>query len=217
MTRRESLPVRAITVEEVVAGADRLGRMVRSSGFVPDTVIAVARGEFMPARFVCDFLGISRLMSVKVQHYAAGAHAGTEARVTVPLGGPIEGKHVLVVDDVNDSGKTLQALGPYLDDLRPASVRTAVLHEKQVTACPADFVAEHIQEWRWVLYPWAVVEDVGQFLRDMQPVPATREEAVSRLNAEHGLQLDDAELDRVLFYEGIRLDRDKDRRAARTQ
>ncbi|WP_322522282.1 phosphoribosyltransferase [Guyparkeria halophila] len=208
MTRRDSLPVRAITVEEVVAGADRLGRMVRSSGFVPDTVIAVARGGFMPARFICDFLDVSRLMSVKVQHYAAGAHAGAGARVTVPLGGPIEGERVLVVDDVNDSGQTLQALGPYLGGLRPASVRTAVLHEKQVTACPADFVAESIQEWRWMLYPWAVVEDVGQFLRDMQPVPATRGEAVSRLHAEHGLQLDDAELDRVLFFGGIRLDQD---------
>ncbi|MFI9654607.1 phosphoribosyltransferase [Guyparkeria sp. GHLCS8-2] len=206
MTRRQSLPVHAITVEEVVAGADRLARMVRSSGYQPDTVIAVARGGFMPARFVCDFLGVSRLMSVKVQHYAAGAHAGRQARVTVPLGGPIEGEQVLVVDDVNDSGKTLQALRPYLDDLHPASVRTAVLHEKQVTACPADFVAERIREWRWMLYPWAVVEDVGQFLRDMQPVPATRKEAMSRLNAEHGLRLDDAELDRVLFFGGIRLD-----------
>lgn len=208
MTRRESLPVHAITVEEVVAAADRLSRMVRSSGYQPDTVIAVARGGFMPARFVCDFLGVSRLVSVKVQHYAAGAHAGTQARVTVPLGGPIKGENVLVVDDVNDSGKTLQALRPYLDDLHPASVRTAVLHEKQVTECPADFVAESIEQWRWMLYPWAVVEDVGQFLRDMQPVPATRKEAVSRLNAEHGLRLDDAELDRVLFFGGIRLDQD---------
>ncbi len=208
MTRRQSLPVHAITVEEVVVGADRLARMVRSSGYRPDTVIAVARGGFMPARFVCDFLGVSRLMSVKVQHYAAGAHAGTQARVTVPLGGPIEDEHVLVVDDVNDSGKTLQALRPYLDDLHPASVRTAVLHEKQVTECPADFVAESIEQWRWMLYPWAVVEDVGQFLRDMQPVPANREEALSRLYAEHGLELDNAELDRVLFFAGIRLDQD---------
>lgn len=208
MTRRQSLPVRAISLDEVVAGADRLARMVRSSGYQPDTVIAVARGGFMPARFVCDFLGVSRLMSVKVQHYAAGAHAAAQARVTVPLGGPIEGEHVLVVDDVNDSGKTLQALHPYLDDLCPASVRTAVLHDKRVTACPADFVAETIEQWRWILYPWAVVEDVGQFLRDMRPAPATREEAVSRLNAEHGLALDDTELDRVLLFGGVRLEQD---------
>lgn len=208
MTRRQSLPVRVITVEEVVAGADRLARIVRASGYQPDTVIAVARGGFMPARFVCDFLGLSRLMTVKVQHYAAGAHAGAEARVTVPLGSAIEGEHVLVVDDVNDSGKTLQALRPYLDDLGPASVRTAVLHEKHVTACPADFVAESIKQWRWILYPWAVVEDVGQFLRDMQPVPVNREEAMSRLNAEHGLELDDVEFDRVLFFGGLSLDQD---------
>ncbi|MFN2381404.1 MAG: phosphoribosyltransferase [Guyparkeria sp.] len=208
MTRNQSLPVRAISLDEVVTGADRLARMVRSSGFVPDAVIAVARGGFMPARFVCDFLDISRLMSVKVQHYAAGAQAGEEAQVIVPLGGPIEGMRVLVVDDVNDSGKSLQALLAYLDDQRPASVRTAVLHEKQETACPADFVAESIREWRWILYPWAVVEDAGQFLRDMQPAPASREEALSRLHDAHGLTLSETELERVCVFNDLSLGRD---------
>ncbi|MCL7751382.1 phosphoribosyltransferase [Guyparkeria hydrothermalis] len=205
MTRRESLPVRAISLDEVVAGADRLARMLRESGYQPDTVIAVARGGFMPARFVCDFLGVSRLMSVKVQHYAAGAHAGAEALVTVPLGGPIEGERVLVVDDVNDSGETLRALHDYLADLDPATVRTAVLHEKAVTACRADFVAESIREWHWILYPWAVVEDVGQFLRDMDPAPTTRAEALARLRDEHELVLGDVELERVIHFHGLAL------------
>ncbi len=206
MTRRESLPVRAISLDEVVAGADRLARMLRASDYQPDTVIAVARGGFMPARFVCDFLGVSHLMSVKVQHYAAGARAEEQARVTVPLGGPVEGERVLVVDDVNDSGDTLEAMARYLEDMRPAAVRTAVLHEKAETSCRADFVAESIREWRWVLYPWAVVEDVGEFLSKMKPVPASREDAMSRLAVEHGLRLEDAELDRVLFFAGIRFD-----------
>ncbi|MFP4251162.1 MAG: phosphoribosyltransferase [Guyparkeria sp.] len=208
MTRGETLPVQKISTGEVVAACDRLCRVIRSSGFVPDTVVAIARGGFMPARFVCDFLDVSRLLSIKVQHYGAGAQMQQRAEVTSPLGSEIRGERVLVVDDVNDSGDTLEAARPYLEGLEPAEIRTAVLHEKTNTTCRADFAVHTIDEWRWILYPWAVVEDVGQFLRDMDPPPATRGEAVSRLNVDHGLELDDAELGRVLFFGGIRFDQD---------
>ena len=206
MSRREAMPVQKISVEAVVDASDRLARSVRESGFRPDAVIAVARGGFMPARFVCDFLGISRLLSLKVQHYGAGARAQARAEVTEPLGSQIRDARVLVVDDVNDSGETLEAARPYLEGLEPAAIRTAVLHEKANTACRADFVAETIDEWRWILYPWAVVEDVGQFLRDMQPAPSTRGEALARLEDQHGLALAEAELDRVLYFHDLSLD-----------
>ncbi len=207
MSRRKTLPVQKISTGEVVDACDRLCRTIRGAGFVPDTVVAVARGGFMPARFVCDFLGISRLLSVKVQHYGAGAQMQQRAEVTSPLGSEIRGERVLVVDDVNDSGETLQAARPYLEGLEPAEIRTAVLHEKTNTACRADFAVHSIDEWRWILYPWAVVEDVGQFLLDMEPAPATRADALSRLAADHGLSLDPAELDRVLFFRDIHLGR----------
>lgn len=208
MSRRETLPVQKVSTEEVVAACDQLCRTIREAGFVPDVVVAIARGGFMPARFVCDFLGVSRLLSIKVQHYGAGAHMQQRAKVTSPLGSAINGERVLVVDDVNDSGETLQAVRPYLEEQEPAAIRTAVLHEKSNTACRADFAVHTIDEWRWILYPWALVEDAGQFLLDMEPAPATREEAASRLAADHGLRLDEAELDRVLFFGDIHLGRD---------
>ncbi|MFO7581136.1 phosphoribosyltransferase, partial [Guyparkeria sp.] len=114
MSRRETLPVQKVSTEEVVAACDQLCRTIRGAGFVPDVVVAIARGGFMPARFVCDFLGVSRLLSIKVQHYGAGAHMQQRAKVTSPLGSAINGERVLVVDDVNDSGETLQAARPYL-------------------------------------------------------------------------------------------------------
>ena len=205
MSRAETLPVQKISVEAVVDASDRLARRVRESGFRPDTVIAVARGGFMPARFVCDFLGLSRLLSLKVQHYGAGAQAERRAEVTEPLGSAIRGARVLLVDDVNDSGETLEAARPYLEGLSPSTIRTAVLHEKANTACRADFVAETIEEWRWILYPWAVVEDVGQFLRDIEPAPASREAARQALDARHGLRLSEEEFERVLHFNQLSL------------
>jgi hypoxanthine phosphoribosyltransferase len=43
----------------------------------------------------------------------------------------IEGRDVLLVDDIFDTGHTLSELVPQIDDLGPASIRTAVLLMKQ--------------------------------------------------------------------------------------
>ncbi|MFP4640513.1 MAG: phosphoribosyltransferase [Guyparkeria sp.] len=204
MTVRQEMPVQRITLDEVVAHCDRVARQVAESGFRPDTVVAVARGGFAPARFLCDFLDVSRLLSLQLRHYRSGGRAESRAEVSEPLSGEIAGRRVLLVDDVNDSGDTLAAALPYLKDFRPAELRTAVLHEKANTAHRADFHSGFVEEWRWLLYPWAVVEDAGQFLREMDPCPTSVEAARQRLEAAHGLVLSGSEIERVLFYNGIR-------------
>ena len=56
----------------------------------------------------------------------------------------VEGRHVLLVDDIFDTGRTLWELIPQIDELGPASVRSAVLLRKQGRAevsLKPDFVA----------------------------------------------------------------------------
>lgn len=196
----KTMPVQRVTLDEVVTHCDRVARQIRDSGFQPDTVVAVARGGFGPARFLCDFLDVSRLLSLQVRHYGAGAHAEAAAQVSEGLCGDIAGRQVLLVDDVNDTGDTLEAAVPYLLQRRPAVIRTAVLHEKANTSRTADFKSGHIEQWRWILYPWALVEDAGQFLRDMEPAPKTIREAAERLKADHGLDISETEVERVQFF-----------------
>jgi len=197
------MPVQLLALEEVVAACDRLAGMVRESGFAPQTVVAIARGGFTPARFLYDFLGVSSLAAIRVRHYEAGARCRGTAEVVLPLSADVRGQRVLVVDDVNDSGDTLAAAFPHLRQFSPAEVRTAVLHEKSSTTCPADFVAERISQWRWLLYPWAVVEDAGGFLRGMPTLPRSREEAARSLESRYGLRLDAVLLDRVIRFNDL--------------
>jgi len=200
MTEPGTMQVQLVGLEEVVDACDQLARAVLASGFQPDIVVAIARGGFVPARFLCDFLHVGKLTSIRVQHYQAGAQKEGQARITIPLSIDIEGANVLLVDDVNDSGKTLAAAAPHLKSFSPAAVRTAVLHEKTSTVQPADFRAIVIRQWRWILYPWAVVEDVGQFVRDMRPTPQNMGEIRKRLDDQYGLAPSPAQLDRVLHF-----------------
>jgi hypoxanthine phosphoribosyltransferase len=84
---------------------------------------------------------------------------------------------VLLVDDVNDTGDTLLVATRHLQTFRPADVRTAVVHEKTVSRIAADYFAMRIVRWRWLIYPWAVNEDVRGFLKRMTPIPESSEDA----------------------------------------
>jgi len=194
----EKLRCELVSEDSVYDLAYALADRVRASGFVPDLVVAISRGGFTPARVLCDVLGIFNLTSIRVVHYRKAATKEQTAYIKYPLCIPIAGQRVLVVDDVNDTGDTLQVAHAHLTSMGPAEVRTAVLHEKTSSPIRADFTAATITEWRWLIYPWAVVEDVGGFLRDMDPRPDTPAVAEQRLRDDYGLQMPAPQLARLL-------------------
>ena len=175
-----------------------LARAILDSGFQPEVVVAISRGGCVPARFLCDFLGISALTSIKVQHYAPGAHKQRQAWVKYPLSGRIEDRRVLVVDDVNDTGDTLAAALEHLGSFGPREVRTGVLHEKATTGLHSDYRVVDVRDWHWIVYPWALFEDLGSFLAGMEPVPPEPDEAARRLLEEYGIRVERRQLERIL-------------------
>jgi hypoxanthine phosphoribosyltransferase len=189
----QPLQCELMTLEEIYAVAWDLGGQVAASGFQPDLVVAVARGGFVPARLLCDFLGVMEMTSLQVRHYAAAAQQ-EQARIRFPVGGEVAGRRVLLVDDVNDTGDTLVIARNHLIKQDVSELRVAVLHEKRGSRCNADFVGSPQQAWRWIIYPWALVEDVGALLRRLRPPPASIEEAVARLAAEYDLRLGSRQL-----------------------
>jgi uncharacterized protein len=187
-----------VPLQAVVDLSYQLACQVRDSDFSPDVVVAISRGGFIPARFICDFLHLHDMTSVKVQHYAAAARKEARAYVRYPLSGDVRGKRVLIVDDVNDTGDTLMAAREHVESAGPAEVRTAVLHEKANSPVHADFHVAEVLEWRWIIYPWARVEDIGAFILDMDPPPANEDEIHQRLKADYGIVVEAAELQRIL-------------------
>lgn len=178
--------------------ARKLARRVRDSGYRPDILVAVERGGYMPARILSDFLDIMDLASFKIEHYH-GTRKGARAVVRYPLSADLDGRRVLLVDDVSDSGDTFAvALAHLATRGTPAEVRSAVLHHKIVSPYVPDYYAQRVVKWRWLIYPWAIAEDVGGFIRAMRPRPASLAEAARRLSATHGVRLPEAVLRDVM-------------------
>ena len=62
--------------------------------------------------------------------YGDGTESGGEVRLGAEALGPVEGRHVLLIDDILDSGRTMAATRRVIETRRPASLRACVLLDK---------------------------------------------------------------------------------------
>lgn len=185
----KQLPCVLITWEQVYSLCRQLAGQIRMANFRIDVIVAIARGGYVPGRILSDLLGIQDLTGFKIEHYL-GTQKQQEAFIKYPLNANIQGRNVLLIDDVCDSGDTF-AVG--VDHLRQcgafSKMRTAALHFKTVSKFIPDFYVETVEEWRWHIYPWAINEDLSAIIANMQ-LDNPRAESLQRLiKQRHGIEV----------------------------
>ncbi len=93
-------------------------------------LVGVLKGAFMFLADLTRHISVGhRVDFMAVSSYGATAHSG-EVRVIMDLREPIEGKHVILVEDIVDTGKTLNYLYKTLLGRKPASLRTCTFVRK---------------------------------------------------------------------------------------
>ncbi|MFU8866799.1 phosphoribosyltransferase [Natronococcus sp.] len=134
---------------------------VRRDDFEPDVIVALARGGWFAGRCICDFLGMDDLTSLKMEHYVGTAEKSGEPTVRYPMPeGSVEGKDVLIIDDIADTGGSIERAHEYVDERNAGEVRTATLQLLQTSEYEPDYIGERLEEWTWVVYPWNFIEDM---------------------------------------------------------
>jgi hypoxanthine phosphoribosyltransferase len=100
----------------------------------PLKLVGVLKGSFV---FMAD---LSRAIDlpIKVDFIGTTSYQGTKSsgvvRITNDLSRPIEGEHILLVEDIVDTGLTMQYLLENLATRHPASVKVCALLEKPARA-----------------------------------------------------------------------------------
>ena len=166
---------------------------IKRARFEPDVVVALARGGWFAGRCLCDFLGLDDLTSLKMEHYVGTGVKADEPQVRYPMPeGSVEGKNVLVIDDIADTGGSIRRAHEYVTDRNAASVRTATLQLLQTSEFEPDFVGERLETWTWVVYPWNFIEDMIDLISGvMQKADAetfTREDIRHYLSVYHDIE-----------------------------
>lgn len=134
-----------IPEEELQARVRELGETItRDYAGKNPVLVGILKGSFM---FMAD---LARELKehctvdfMAVSSYGSGTTTTGAVQITKDLREDIEGRHVLIVEDILDSGNTLKYLTGYLAGRKPASIRIATLLDKpsgREKAIEADYV-----------------------------------------------------------------------------
>ncbi|MET3768523.1 hypoxanthine phosphoribosyltransferase [Marisediminicola sp. UYEF4] len=144
---------------EFGSAARELSTDVVRSGFVPDVVVAIARGGLLLAGAMAYAMKVKSCGALNVEFYT-----GVDARLPEPImlaphldQESLADKRVLVVDDVSDSGRTLSMVVTLLERTG-AEVRSVCLYTKPGTILEPDFAWKSTD--RWIDFPWSVLDPV---------------------------------------------------------
>ncbi len=127
--KRFKVMIPAARIDEVVeAVAERINRDY--AGKETPIFLGVLNGSFM---FFSDLIKKiefnSEISFVKLASYAGTASTG-EVRSLIGLNGSIEGRHIIVVEDIVDTGESIAHMVAELTKHRPASVEICTLFFK---------------------------------------------------------------------------------------
>ena len=94
-------------------------------------LVSVLRGSFVFMADLCRHIDLPCTIDfMSVSSYGKGTSSTGQVQITKDLSGDISGKHILVVEDILDSGNTLSYLLKLLEQRKPASIRLCTLLDK---------------------------------------------------------------------------------------
>lgn len=129
---------------------------IRKDSFRPDIIVGVSRGGWPPARVLSDLLDNPNLANVKVEFYLGVAETKGEPTLTQPVSVKVDGKKCLVVDEVADTGKSLQLIREHLIAEGAVGVKIATVYLKPWSIIKPDYYAKETS--RWIVFPWEIKE-----------------------------------------------------------
>ena len=152
----------------------KLFEKIKEDNFLPDIVIGIARGGWIPARLLADFFVLRETANMKVEAYEMIGEMSANAKITQDIEIPIDGKKVLVIDDIADSGASLKMAVGSLLRRNPAELKTATLFYKKTSVVIPDYY--NVLTSAWEIFPWETFETIkelaatfaGEGLKEME-------------------------------------------------
>jgi len=147
-----------ITQHEIMSRVEAMGEEIASTlaatpSWVDDpelVVVPVMTGALVFAADLIRRLRVRmRIVPVTISSYPGASTSSQGAYLVSAAPADLHGRHVLIIDDILDSGRTLSLLRGIVGEQHPAAVFTSVLLEKEVEraeAVTSDFVGFRIPD-----------------------------------------------------------------------
>ncbi len=153
-----------ISWDEYHHAIERLALMVHESGWRFDQVLCLARGGLRPGDIFSRIFDVPlAILSTSSYREASGTLRGSLdiARSITMTHGSLAGR-ILLVDDLVDSGVTLEKVQSHLQQNFPAvtEVKSAVIWCKACSSVRPDFYLEYLETNPWIHQPFEAYDSL---------------------------------------------------------
>jgi hypoxanthine phosphoribosyltransferase len=165
--------------EQIYVMLLNLAKRIRKDDFRPDVIVGVSRGGWPAARVMSDLLENPNLASVKVDFYLGVAETGTKPKITQPVSISVEEKRVLIVDDVADTGESLNLVKAHIKKRGAEETKTITICYKPWSILVPDYYEE--ETTCWIVFPWERKESVRNIMKKCRKEGKSFEKEKERL------------------------------------
>lgn len=135
---------------------------IRLDGYKPDTIIGIERGGLVPSRILSDLLETKEFATIQIEHYDGINQTKQEPILKQCLSTTLTDKKTLLVDDISDSGSSLQLAKKHLRQQGAKETKIATLYAKPATITRPDYYEKLTS--KWVVFPWDAKETVRKII-----------------------------------------------------
>ena len=120
-----------------------------------DSIIAIARGGIIPARYLATYLNVRKIYTIGVQFYSDVDKTFKVPHVyqQLPKNLPVT-DFFLICDDIVDSGESMGVVINQLTNLGVKRYITCALHYKPKSTYKPTFYGEKLDNNVWAKYDW---------------------------------------------------------------
>jgi hypoxanthine phosphoribosyltransferase len=137
---------------------------IKTQNYKPDLIVAIARGGVVPARILSDLLETPNLSFMQIEFYTSINQTLQEPILKQTLATNVTGKKILLIDDISDTGKSLQLAKNHLQHQGAIEIRTATLYGKPQSITIPDFYEKQTTDW--VVFPWDIKETLRKIVHN---------------------------------------------------
>lgn len=131
---------------------------VLKSGYMPEVIVGVSRGGLVPLRIFSDEFEETEIGVIRVAFYEDVKKTGREPRILQDVNVDVSDKRVLVVDDVADTGRSLEIVRRHIEDKGAREVRVATVYYKPWSTFKPDYYVKKTE--KWIIFPHEIGETV---------------------------------------------------------
>jgi len=153
---------RYIDFNEAKGLVGNIARHIQKNNTRITAVIGIVRGGLPPATMLSHYFGVPLYVidySLRDRNNAQTFNYHAVETITNAHGTIGQDGHVLVIDDINDSGDTFKAIWNFIDEelFAPKGFIYAALLEKCTSKFDCDFYGEILMDDQcndWIVFPW---------------------------------------------------------------